>query len=112
MGQGQYPEIYSIFPSEVPSACLFYSPPLAAIIPAHLASTETTALPPANAQRGSATLCLGPASWVSGGRMREHLVLSIVFMSLICKEGWAHFKNGILKVPEHVTISHVPRPTW
>lgn len=53
----------------MPSACLSYYVPLAAIVPALLASTETTVLCPANAQRGSATLSLGPASWVSGGSM-------------------------------------------
>lgn len=75
------------FPSGVPSACLSYSLPLAAIVPAHLVFMETTVLSPASAQRGSATLCLGPASWVSRGRMREYLVLSVVFGSLICGDG-------------------------
>ncbi|GAB1296459.1 Scavenger receptor class F member 1 [Apodemus speciosus] len=36
-----------------------------ATLPAHLASTETTAPSPANARRGSATLCLGLASWAA-----------------------------------------------
>lgn len=67
----------------VPSACLSdYLPTLAAIVPAHLVSMETTALSPASVQRGSATLCLGLASWVSGEKMGEHLVLPTVFRSL------------------------------
>lgn len=81
--------------------------PLAAIVPAHLASMETTALLPVNAQRGSATLCLGPASWVSGGRMRGHLIIPVG-----SREGWAHFGDGILKGPEYVAASCVRRPTW
>ena len=63
----------------------FSCPPKAATLHVHLASTETTALFPANVQRETATLSLGPASWVSWNKEYRVKYLG---------EGWLFFFLG------------------
>lgn len=65
-----------------PPACLSLSP-TAATFHAHLASMETTALFPVNAQKDPATLSLGFASWVRWKAVtRERLALYMSSRSL------------------------------